>query len=278
MNNDYCAGCPRRAKPGLPGNPGAVGAWGEDDAPVLVVGMSPGKDELALGAPFVGASGALVWGVGQKVGLVRPDCKIVNTACCWPCGPKGKTLSKEQVAACRPHLVSVLQASQARVVVCLGADAFEAVTGLITWEREQQKELAKKIKRQGGYYRAKPVGIEQWRGYLVKPNDCPPLYRTVQQEVPDYNKTYKSDKKNLDGTYKYRKGDPRMKKVKVRVADPRPLPERVEWIVGLYHPSFVMRMGRKPMPAFVNDLGRAMRALRGELDIVDVKYETSVPA
>jgi uracil-DNA glycosylase family 4 len=266
---EYCPDCPRRSGT-FAGYPGAVGADGSDDAPVLVVGMSPGQHELAAGVPFVGASGALVWGFGGQVGLTRPDCKIVNTVCCWPCGPKGKTLTPKQLTACRPHLESVLRAFRGRVVLCLGAEAFEAVTGLISWERRDRAERAKR----GGWSGGAGVGIEQWRGYLVRPGDCHGGSRTEMREVPDHNAApYKTGRAGH-----HKAGDPRTRKVKIEVPVPRVLPPNVEWIVGALHPSYIMRCGKKNLPAFLNDVGRAVRAVKGDLEIVDVTYETTVPA
>lgn len=267
---DYCAGCPRRLAT-LPGNSGAVGPWGELNAPFLVVGSAPSKEELAVGKAFSDGYGAFLWSIGQKVGLVQADCLITHTSRCAPMGAKGK-LSVGQITACQSQLASVLHSSLARVVICLGVEAFEAVTGLVTWERAEQKELSKKIKRQGGHYKAKPIGIEQWALYLVKSGDCPVVTRIETQEVPDYTRLYKTTKKG-----KYKVGDPRMKKIKVEIETPRVLPRNTEWIMGAYHPSYVMKMGKKPLPGFVNALGRAVRALKGDLEIVDVQYETVVP-
>jgi hypothetical protein len=177
--------------------------------------------------------------------------------------------------------------SSARVVLCLGADAFEAVTGLISWER---KERAARAKR-GGWSGGKGVGIEQWRGYLVKPSDCPP--DLVTQTVPDPDNLYKAggvcpwcrgseiERGTMgcgpcNNTGKRAKGDPKPKKIVVEV--PRPLPRSAQWIVGTYHPSFIIRMGRKPIPAFYNDVDRVLRALKDDLDVVDVSYETEVGA
>lgn len=305
----YCGDCPRRASD-LPGHKGAVPAWGRNDAPVLVVGMSPGKDELALGVPFVGPSGALLKAHGAPAGLFREDCRIVNTVECWPAGGRGgKTLTPGQLSACRPRLEQELAAFGGEVILCLGAEAFDAVTGLITWEKVQNKAAVRGVAQpDGSPVKAKPVGIGQWRGYLIAVEDAVPVLRTVTRRsqdhfykvagpcpqckgfaavvteaclgvidaglrIGDIDQSLKCD--YCLGTGRRKKGDPKLEEVEVEV--PRHFPSSVRWIVGTYHPSFVMRTGMKVLPAFVNDVGRLMRALRGELELVDMSYEERLP-
>lgn len=284
---DYCPDCPRRTKD-LPGHPGAVHGTGRLDAPLLVVGMSPGREELMRGEPFVGASGHLLRVHGGVVGLFREDMRILNTSMCWPCGAKGKTLSATQIEACVPGLWTQIANSSARVVLCLGAEAFDAVTGLITWERAQQKlQVKTHYDEFGEKVKAKQVGINQWRGYLIEPSDCVPLSTAVRRPTGElYQKAgvcpeCKAGELVLGCSYcsgsgKRKKGDPKMGNVEIAV--PRAFQPTVRWIIGTYHPSFIMRTGMKALPAFVNDVARVRAALDDKLDIVKVEYETRLPA
>lgn len=257
--NEYCQHCPRRYD-NYPGKPGACRSDGDLNAKILLVGMSPGEHELN-NVPFVGAAGAVLWGTGRGVGLSRADVRIMNTSNCWPCGSKGKTLSDAQIGACWNRFNEEMLESKAEVVVCLGGDALTRVTGLHK--------------------------IDRYRGYLFSPD------MLKNQEVPlpvlgEYKTSRKCDEcKGVGQTdtgltlcvtcegfgYKYRKGDKRLLRTKVEVEPV--LPPNCKWVIATYHPSYIMRKGRKPLRAFINDLHRAVRASRNELEIKERHWSDS---
>jgi uracil-DNA glycosylase family 4 len=284
---DYCEGCPRRGLKTVPGEPGAVGCVGSLNADVLVVGMSPGREEIKAGEPFIGKSGSLLRVHGANAGLFRENCRIANTIKCWPGGgKKGKTLTKTQIKACAPGLERIVAETRAKVILCLGAEAFDAVTGLVTWEKGVEKEKVKGLLYPNGdKMKAKPVGIGQWRGYLVSPESCAPLEREVVRPSQDLYKqagvcpSCKGGPNVLEcdyckGSGKRVKGQPKLEKVTIEV--PRRFPDTVRYIIGTYHPSFIMRSGMKPLPAFVNDVARVMRVARDQVKLLDLNYETSL--
>jgi len=234
------------------GAPGTCQFSGSDNATFLVVGSGPGASELG-GEPFVGASGSLLWSTGLRVGLQRHDCRILNVSRCSPCGAKGKSLSQAQIGACWDDFNEAVRTSQARVVICLGGDALRRVTGL--------------------------SGLDDYRGFLFSADQI----RSQDISLPTLGAYKTSQKCKLcagkgcvgckDG-YKFRKGDEKMTRMKVH-AEPV-LPPNVEWIIATYEPISISRANRKTLRAFVNDLGRAVRAARGDLDIKRYTY-TDVP-
>jgi uracil-DNA glycosylase family 4 len=300
---NYCSNCPRRTGTYV-GSSGAVGTAGSPRAAICLVGMSPGKEELVSGEPFVGSSGRLLWSIGRDVGLFRPDAWIFNTASCWPCGAKGKNLTVEQIEACTEYFTPNLMAFQGTVLVCLGVEAFDAVTGLVTWERAMQKDL----RTEDPDAPKKQIGIANWRGYLVRPEDTVPVIRSREVRgseryqmrgkcpvckgipnvvhtmmhstpIPSWNPPAQPPEPvcwYCCGTGTHVKGD--YKLVTERYEVPRELPPNLKYIIGTYHPSFIMRTGMKTLGAFINDLGRAMDAVHDTLSIVEVRYETEVPA
>lgn len=279
---NYCTNCPRRTGSYI-GKPGVVGTGGLPTSPLCIVGMSPGKEEIGK-EPFVGASGHLLWSIGKDVGLFRPDVWLFNTVQCWPCGGKGKTLTREQIDACDERFQPNLLAFQGTVLVCLGVEAFDAVTGLVTWERSQQKDL----RAEDPEHPKKQIGITSWRGYLIRPEDTVPVIRTREVRGNEFYSVggkcpvCKGTRLDLDGVCWYCDGSGRRVKgdrklTTERYEVQRELPPNVKYIIGTLHPSFVMRTGKKTLGAFINDLGRAMDAVRGELDIVKVEYNTEVP-
>jgi len=201
---------------------------GDPRAPILIVGMAPGKDELVAGRPFVGGSGALLWSIAKQAGFTRADCYIINVIGEWPRKKTGDPTA-EQITRYRPEFERAISAFRGEFVVPLGGVALRAVTGL-------------------------EDGIEAWRGYMVKPSECQPVLVTILRMD-----TYKTSNK-AKGIVK---GSP--KAVKERVVRATMVPGSVRWIFPTLHPTGVMRTGRKTLPAFKADLDRVGRAMRGEL-------------
>lgn len=247
----YCAYCPRRTGD-YPGLSGACRYGGEDEAPYLIVGMAPGSNEID-NEPFVGPSGALLWGTAKRVGLLRHEARILNVSRCAPCGGKGQSLSQAQVGACWDDFNTAVRASKAKVVICLGGDALRRVTGL--------------------------SGIDDYRGFLFSADQL----RSQTVTLPTLA-AYKTSRKcticagkgcvGCHEGWKYKKGDEKI--VRAKIEAEAVLPPEAQWVIATYHPSNVMRSGRKNLRAFVNDLDRAVRAARGELDVKRYTY-TDVP-
>src|SRR5690348_6395997 len=127
IDPSYCEHCPRRSAP-YPGLPGTCSFGGLATSKFLVVGKAPGSNEIGT-EPFTGPSGALLWGVGKGVGLLRHESRVLNVSRCTPCAKKGG-LTPAQIGACWDDFNTAMQASQAEVVICLGGDALRRVTGL----------------------------------------------------------------------------------------------------------------------------------------------------
>jgi uracil-DNA glycosylase family 4 len=246
--NPYCAHCPRRYDTTLPGKQGACRSDGDLESKILIVGMSPGEHELGS-IPFVGPAGALLWSSARAAGFSRPDCRIVNTCNCWPIGNKGKNLSDQQIGACWDRFNEDVKNSKAEVVVCLGGDALTRVTGL------------HKIERYRGYL----LSVE----HLQKQEIVLPVqgqYKTSRKCSFCHGEEGSRECPECFGTgWKYRKGDDRILREKVEIEPV--LPPKAKYVIATYHPSFVMRMGKKPLRAFLNDLNRAQRAVDDALEI-----------
>lgn len=185
----------------------------------------------------MGGSGRLLWAMAKRAGFSRADCLIVNTIGEWP-GKADGNPTTEQLERYWDEFDTVVAASTARVVLCLGGAAFDRLTGIVTAD--------KRIKRR--------TGIEAWRGYLVSPAECQPHTRRVVR-YEQYKTT----------TKKHKKGDP--KAVKHKVVGKAVLPSGCEWIIPTLHPAAVLRTGYKSLPAFAADVSRVGRASRGELRI-----------
>lgn len=100
---------------------------GNPTAPIMLIGEAPGQREDDLEKPFQGPAGALLDKVLDEMGMDRGQVFIDNVVRCRP--PKNRRPEPEEVDACRPYLVHVLQVVKPRVVVAMGATALYGLTG-----------------------------------------------------------------------------------------------------------------------------------------------------
>lgn len=106
-------------------------AFDNPRAKVLLVGESPGYDEIAQGTPFVGAAGSMLQRVLRLIGKQRDDYRLDNTCRCVPpnMALENRPWTAEVMRTCR-YLEGGIAASTPTVVVPMGAVALKRVLGL----------------------------------------------------------------------------------------------------------------------------------------------------
>ena len=221
---------------------------GDPNAPILLIAMSPGREELAGNKPLIGPSGKVTWAFARRGGWGRKDCYIINVIGEWPAKKSG-AIAKEQIERYWDQFNEYLGRSKAQIAVCLGGDAFDRLTGIISADKREKRRS----------------GIEAWRGYLVSPDECVPHKRLVVR-----HETYKK------ATKKHKAGDAKITRHKL--VEESHLPATVRYILPTIHPSAVIRSGFATAPAFAADLARVGRALRGELLQQDFTWTETVQA
>lgn len=97
-------------------------------ADILFIGEAPGKSEDMLGEAFVGAAGHLLdkmmeaaWKLSET--QHRPTYYITNTVLCRPCSSKNgdnREPNREEVLACTPNVMQIINRVNQKEVVCLG--------------------------------------------------------------------------------------------------------------------------------------------------------------
>ena len=140
-------------------------------AEVIIIGEGLGESEIRAETPFIGGSGRLLWDALRKYNLHRANCYVTNVV-------------KRQISLSRKgnerHVVhrdelqrwqSLLQwelsrLPNARIILCLGNYALEAITG--------------------------HTGITNWRGSVLEVEI--PSYETAPQGTQVENRTSKSRK------------------------------------------------------------------------------------
>jgi DNA polymerase len=98
---------------------------GSLQAQLVFVGEGPGADEDAQGLPFVGRAGKLLTQMIEAMGLERRDVYICNVVKCRP--PGNRQPEPDEVETCSPFLFRQLDAIRPKVIVCLGATAFQTL-------------------------------------------------------------------------------------------------------------------------------------------------------
>ena len=123
MRNPNCNLC------GLCSSVNTVCLWGEGPThcDVMIIGRDPGEQEDKEGRPFVGRSGQLLNELLQAAGLKREDVYISNVCKCRPPGNRPHTLTERN--ACRVYLDQEIATVQPKIIITLGGDALEAITG-----------------------------------------------------------------------------------------------------------------------------------------------------
>jgi DNA polymerase len=86
---------------------------GNYDAKILVIGEAPGRSEDVLGKAFIGESGKFLDSLLQRAGVAVDDCFFTNCVLCRPCdelGGENREPTKDEILACLPNVLSVMEA------------------------------------------------------------------------------------------------------------------------------------------------------------------------
>lgn len=99
---------------------------GDRHADWLFIGEAPGADEDRLGEPFVGQAGKLLDAMLAAIDLKRGDkVYIANVLKSRP--PGNRNPEPDEVAACRPYLLTQIELIQPKLIVALGRFAAQSL-------------------------------------------------------------------------------------------------------------------------------------------------------
>lgn len=124
MNDQCLTPCP-----GCPFWGPKVGGKGDPNSPIIIIGESPGTQEVKQKLPFVGPSGKLLDKALEQQTHAEPY--YINAMQCFPgmAADKKQELIAQGVAACRERVLKEIARAPRRVIIALGAPAIWAVTG-----------------------------------------------------------------------------------------------------------------------------------------------------
>lgn len=101
-------------------------ADGVDDAPVLVIGEAPGKDEDEQGKPFVGRSGQLLDRMLGQIGLSRKENVLISNTIYWR-PPGNRDPTQGEIVACLPFVERLIELKQPKLLILTGKAAAHTV-------------------------------------------------------------------------------------------------------------------------------------------------------
>jgi uracil-DNA glycosylase family 4 len=101
---------------------------GNMNAEIVVVGESPGQQEIRDGRMFVGPSGKMLAEELKRIGIEPSEIFMLNAARCMI---RKDELSSGQInsilSCCRPNVEMAIQAIKPKLIICLGAIAFQTI-------------------------------------------------------------------------------------------------------------------------------------------------------
>ena len=128
MKPAQCAGCPWETR-----GQGFVPGTGPSQARLVLLGQGPGRDEVAIGKPFVGTAGRRLDIWLTKAGIPRQMCWIDNMVRCWIKVRGQDVAPRKAIEECRQrHWLGPVQgqlAGGAWGIVAVGSAASKYLVG-----------------------------------------------------------------------------------------------------------------------------------------------------
>lgn len=127
-----CAHCPFKGV--------LVGAKGPKDSPIVIVGESPGTQEVKQLLPFVGPSGQVLdFALQQHSADSYPAPYYTNAFKCFPGKAKDPATLVQATSSCREQLLAEIKAYPRKVIIALGNAALWALTGNTSLKITQER-------------------------------------------------------------------------------------------------------------------------------------------
>jgi uracil-DNA glycosylase len=99
---------------------------GTAQAPVMLVGEAPGRDEDAAGKPFVGPSGRLLDKMLGAIGLSRTENVLITNVIFWR-PPGNRPPTQGEIAACLPFVDRAIALARPKLLLLAGGSAAQTV-------------------------------------------------------------------------------------------------------------------------------------------------------
>ncbi len=101
----------------------AVPGEGPNYAEVMLVGQNPGAEEDKVGKPFVGRAGKFLNKILKENNIEREELFVTNIV--KHTSPRNRKPLPDEMAACSPYLTEQISIIKPKIVVLMGAAAWE---------------------------------------------------------------------------------------------------------------------------------------------------------
>jgi uracil-DNA glycosylase family 4 len=101
-----------------------ITGYGNPDEGVMLVGISPGREDVVQGKPFVGQSGRLLQAILEAVGWPRENVYCTNLVC-YPCDSP----TAAEISMCLPRLLAEINQFKPKLIILFGHIVSAALTG-----------------------------------------------------------------------------------------------------------------------------------------------------
>jgi uracil-DNA glycosylase len=102
----------------------AVVGEGPASAKIMLVGQNPGEEEDKAGRPFVGRSGKFLNKILAKNGISREELFVTNIV--KHLTPENRKPLPDEISSCLPYLLEQIEIIKPRIIVLMGAVAWQA--------------------------------------------------------------------------------------------------------------------------------------------------------
>ncbi|MEQ1929494.1 MAG: uracil-DNA glycosylase [Parvularculaceae bacterium] len=113
-----------------------VFADGVPGAALLVIGEAPGRDEDAVGKPFVGRAGQLLDKMLAAIGRSRKTDTLISNVVYWR-PPGNRTPTQVELAVCRPFVDRLIEITKPKAILLAGGVPTQALLGLTSIMRSR---------------------------------------------------------------------------------------------------------------------------------------------
>lgn len=103
-------------------------ADGVSGAPLLVVGEAPGRDEDAVGKPFVGRAGQLLDKMLGAIGRSRRSDVLISNVVFWR-PPGNRAPTQAEIAICRPFVERLIELTSPNAILLAGGVPTQTLIG-----------------------------------------------------------------------------------------------------------------------------------------------------
>ncbi len=98
-------------------------------ASLLVIGEAPGRDEDAIGKPFVGRAGQLLDKMLSAIGRTRARDTLISNVVYWR-PPGNRAPTQEEIAICRPFVERLIELTAPKAIMLAGGVPMQALLGV----------------------------------------------------------------------------------------------------------------------------------------------------